>query len=212
MKTNALLIFTRNPEIGKVKTRLAKTIGDQNALTVYHDLLNHTKNVTEHADCDKFVFYDSHVSKNDLWPESIYQKKLQIEGDLGQRMQTAFDSLFEMGYERCIIVGSDLFDLTKSIIEKAFKQLKTYDVAIGPAEDGGYYLLGLKKKNDTVFVNKKWGTDSVYEATIKDLKHFKIAILPTLNDIDTFEDLERSGYDCKNIKINTNAEISSKEV
>lgn len=194
MKTNALLIFTRNPELGKVKTRLAKTIGDEKALIVYTDLLLHTMIETHAIDCDKFVFYDTAIIEDDIWSEEYYQKKLQSNGDIGQRMHDAFEILFEMGYQNCIIVGSDLFDLKAIIIETAFKKLMNHDVAIGPAEDGGYYLLGLKKGLPAIFQNKDWGTDSVFKATMKDLKGQKVCLLDTLNDIDTFEDLERSAY------------------
>lgn len=195
MKTNALLIFTRNPELGKVKTRLAKTIGNEKALTVYKDLLLHTRNETQAIDCDKFVFYDSEIVENDIWSGTSYQKKLQSNGDLGQRMHDAFKTLFEMGYSNCIIVGSDLFDLKAIIIETAFKELLNYEVVIGPAEDGGYYLLGLKKDDHAIFQNKDWGTASVFKATMRDLENKKVGLLDTLNDIDTFEDLERSSYD-----------------
>jgi rSAM/selenodomain-associated transferase 1 len=194
MKTNALLIFTRNPELGKVKTRLAKTIGNEKALTVYKDLLLHTRNETQAIDCDKFVFYDSEIVEDDIWSGTSYQKKLQSNGDLGQRMHDAFKTLFEMGYSNCIIVGSDLFDLKAIIIETAFKELLNYEVVIGPAEDGGYYLLGLKKDDHAIFQNKDWGTASVFKATMRDLENKKVGLLDTLNDIDTFEDLERSSY------------------
>ena len=195
MKTDALLIFTRNPELGKVKTRLAKTIGNEKALTVYKDLLLHTRNETQAIDCDKFVFYDSEIVENDIWSGTSYQKKLQSNGDLGQRMHDAFKTLFEMGYSNCIIVGSDLFDLKAIIIETAFKELLNHEVVIGPAEDGGYYLLGLKKDDHAIFQNKDWGTASVFKATMRDLENKKVGLLDTLNDIDTFEDLERSSYD-----------------
>jgi glycosyltransferase A (GT-A) superfamily protein (DUF2064 family) len=98
MKTNALLIFTRNPELGKVKTRLAKTIGDADALQVYKDLLQHTMEQTQSVDCDKFVFYDSAIIDGDIWKEEDYHKRIQSQGDLGQKMQTAFELLFDMGY------------------------------------------------------------------------------------------------------------------
>lgn len=194
MKTNALLIFTRNPELGKVKTRLAKTIGDVNALQVYKDLLLHTMEQSQNVDCDKFVFYDRAIVKEDIWKDGFYQKKLQSEGDLGHKMQAAFQLLFDLGYTNCIIIGSDLFDLKSEIIETAFAELEKNKVVLGPAEDGGYYLLGLKEMNKSLFTNKNWGTSSVYKDTLKDLETDKIHLMPTLNDIDTFEDLMNSTY------------------
>lgn len=197
MKTNALIIFTRNPQLGKVKTRLAKTIGDVNALQVYKDLLEHTMQQTEHISCDKFVFYDTAIVEGDIWKETVYQKSIQSKGDLGQKMQAAFEQLFEKGYTNCIIVGSDLFDLKAAIIENAFAKLKINDVVLGPAEDGGYYLLGLKKMIPAVFKNKDWGNSTVLSDTLKNLTNHKTDFLDTLNDIDTFEDLEKSNYKFK---------------
>jgi rSAM/selenodomain-associated transferase 1 len=200
MKTNALIIFTRNPELGKVKTRLAKTIGDVRALQVYKDLLQHTMEQTQNIDCAKFVFYDTAIIENDLWKESIYHKKIQSVGDLGQKMQHAFEELFQKGYTNCIIVGSDLFDLKSEIIESAFIKLTKNDVVLGPAEDGGYYLLGLKKMIPSIFNAKDWGTSTVLSDTLKELSKQKVAFLDTLNDIDTFEDLEKSNYILNNNK------------
>lgn len=194
MRTNALIIFTRNPALGKVKTRLAKTIGDQKALEIYKDLLAHTKNVTLEIGCDKFVFYDAEIVQEDLWETIFYEKKLQMGNDLGARMAHAFETLFALGYKNCVIVGSDLFDLKAQHINEAFEGLKVKDVVIGPAEDGGYYLLGLKKMIPTLFKNKNWGTSTVFTETMKDLENYNKGFLETLNDIDTFEDLEKTKY------------------
>jgi hypothetical protein len=194
MKTNALIIFTRNPELGKVKTRLAKTIGNKKALEVYQDLLSHTMKVTTTIDCDKFVFYDSSIKINDIWPTNLFEKKIQFGADLGAKMQNAFQELFNLGYKNCVIVGSDLFDLQANHFNEAFHILESNDAIIGPAEDGGYYLLGLKKIIPAIFSNKNWGTETVLAATLIDLLAFSVAFLEVLNDIDTFEDLEKSNY------------------
>ena len=194
MKTSALLIFTRNPELGKVKTRLAKTIGDQKALQVYKDLLQHTMEQTQDLDCDKYVFYDTTIIDDDIWNLKYFHKRVQAQGDLGQKMQAAFDLLFDLGYQKCIVIGSDLFDLKTTIINQAFAALEKTETVLGPAEDGGYYLLGLKQKNKAVFQNKAWGTTTVFEDTLNDLDPKKVHLLETLNDIDTIADLEKSTY------------------
>ncbi|MGA9639452.1 TIGR04282 family arsenosugar biosynthesis glycosyltransferase [Flavobacterium sp.] len=194
MKTKALIIFTRNPELGKVKTRLAKSIGDPQALQVYKDLLQHTMEQTQNLDSDNYVFYDTKVIENDIWNSDIYFKKVQAKGDLGNKMQMAFEMLFDLGYQKCIIIGSDLFDLKTAIINKAFDSLDIKEVVLGPAEDGGYYLLGLNQSNTAIFQNKPWGTSTVLEMTLNDLKQHSVHLLETLNDIDTIEDLERSNY------------------
>ncbi len=194
MKNNALIIFTRNPQLGKVKTRLAKTIGNEKALEVYNDLLFHTMTETQNLDCDKFVFYDEHIESNDLWSEKIYEKQIQFGENLGAKMKNAFQTLFDLGYKNCVIVGSDLFDLKSGIIARAFEKLKNNDAIIGPAEDGGYYLLGLKKVIPLIFENKEWGTSTVFLDTLKDLENYKVLLMETLNDIDTYEDLKKSNY------------------
>ena len=194
MNTNALIIFTRNPELGKVKTRLAKSIGDQKALTVYKDLLQHTMEQTQFLNCDKYVFYDSEIVNNDIWNPNFYHKKSQSKGDLGKRMQAAFELLFLQGYKKCVIIGSDLFDLETAIINQAFDVLETQETVLGPAEDGGYYLLGLKKMQLALFQNKDWGTSTVLQSTLNDLDSKQLFLLKTLNDIDTLEDLERTNY------------------
>lgn len=191
MHKNLLLIFTRNPELGKVKTRLAKTIGNEKALEIYKLLLNKTKETSEHIDCDKAVYYSVKIRENDIWDTKTYQKHQQHGEDLGIRMQNAFMNGFETGYEKIMIIGSDLFDLTPKHINNAFEKLNNNDVVIGPAEDGGYYLLGMKKPHPLIFQNKEWGTSSVRKDTLDDLKNNSVFLLPELNDIDLYEDLKR---------------------
>jgi len=187
---NLILIFTRNPELRKCKTRLAKTVGDQNALTIYKILLQHTAEVVEQVNCDKAVYYSVKVRDNDLWDNTIYQKHQQQGDDLGYRMQYAFATSFKAGYEKVLIVGSDLYDLKPQHIQQAFDQLDTHDVTIGPAKDGGYYLLGMKTLHPHIFEHKDWGTETVREDTLNDLKTKKVALLEPLNDIDVFDDVK----------------------
>jgi rSAM/selenodomain-associated transferase 1 len=186
----ALIIFTRNPELGKCKTRLAKVVGDKSALKIYKYLLQHTANVSKEVDADRFVFYSESIQDNDIWDDSFFNKKLQYGNDLGERMQNAFQQLFDSNYKNVIIIGSDLLDLNSVIINKAFSLLNVYDAVIGPAKDGGYYLLGLKAANPKLFKNKVWGTETVRRDTLNDLKNSTVFTLDELNDIDTFEDMK----------------------
>ncbi|WP_313114100.1 TIGR04282 family arsenosugar biosynthesis glycosyltransferase [Aequorivita sediminis] len=187
---SALLIFTRNPELGRVKTRLAKTIGDENALKVYKFLLKHTAEITENLNVDKYVFYSENIQRNDLWTPDIFRKKLQSGNELGERMKNAFSDIFSMGYESAIIIGSDMYDIDTQDLETAFVSLQTSSYVIGPASDGGYYLLGMKQLNTKVFENKVWGTDSVLKSTLNDLRQFKYTLLDEKNDIDYYEDIK----------------------
>ncbi len=190
MNENLLMIFTRNPELGKVKTRLAKSLGDENALTIYKMLLDKTKEVTQNLSCDKAVFYSVKVRDNDIWDNTIYHKHSQEGEDLGERMHNAFKKAFEKGYKKVAIIGSDLFDLKASCIDVAFQQLDTNDVVIGPANDGGYYLLACKNEVPEIFKDKNWGSNTVLNDTLSDLKNHKVFQLEVLNDIDYAEDLE----------------------
>lgn len=187
---NLLLIFTRNPELGKVKTRLAKTVGDENALEIYRLLLKKTQEVAEKVTADKAVFYSEKIIQNDHWNPAIFQKFPQIEGDLGCKMQHAFEQSFEKGFEKVAIMGSDLYDITPEIIEDAFHQLELNDIVLGPAKDGGYYLLGMKSLHKSIFQQKKWGTATVLSDTLKDIADKKVSLLEELNDIDVFEDIQ----------------------
>ena len=189
----ALIIFARNPELGKCKTRLAKTIGDEAALDVYKFLLNHTADISKQVDADKYVFYSENIQKNDLWDDVIFRKKLQKGNDLGERMLNAFNELFQMGYEKVAIIGSDLLELDAETINLAFSQLDHFDYVIGPAQDGGYYLLGMKHLYLKLFENKAWSTSTVLTDTLNDIKNSKVHLLKELNDIDTFEDLKKHG-------------------
>ena len=200
MNKNIVIVFVRNPELGKVKTRLAKTIGDENALKIYTILLKHTESILHKLSSDKVVYYSEEIQVNDLWDATRYQKKLQQGTDLGARMQNAFETAFKNSYEKVVIVGSDLFDLKPSHIEDAFSALENNEVVLGPSLDGGYYLLGMKKMHPTVFKNKEWGTDSVLESTLKNLNQQNVKLLEALNDIDTFEDLEAQAELLKKIE------------
>ena len=187
---NLLLIFTRNPELGKCKTRLAATIGDESALEIYKFLLAHTVKITSNLNLAKQVYYSVRVRENDIWDSLLYAKKKQTGSDLGERMANAFQAGFADGFEKICIIGSDLFDLSQEDIEQAFAKLDTNDVVIGPALDGGYYLLGLKVMNANIFKDKNWGTATVMKDTLEDLKNLKIHLLEARNDVDVYEDIK----------------------
>ncbi len=190
MNKNLILIFTRNPELGKVKTRLAASIGQEKALQVYIELLQHTRKVVLETDYDKRVLYSDAINTKDMWNNHLFQKKEQFGKDLGVRMYNAFREGFEEGYQKIVIIGSDLITLEANDLEKAFAALDTNDVVIGPAEDGGYYLLGLKSIPENIFKNKEWGTHTVLKDTLKNIKNLKYSLLEEKNDIDTFEDIK----------------------
>lgn len=192
---NLLILFTRNPELGKVKSRLAKSIGEEKALLIYKELLQHTRNISGNIEADKRVYYSENIAVLDEWDTEVYEKKLQQGKDLGEKMLHAFKEGFTSGYENIIIIGSDIYDLQEAHIKQAFKELKQYDSVVGPAEDGGYYLLGMKTLISSVFENKNWGTESVLKDTLVDLdKNHTISFLDMLNDIDLVSDIKADSY------------------
>ncbi len=197
-----VIVFTRNPEIGKVKTRLAASIGNENALEIYNYLLNHTKKILLEVNATKYVFYSEVINENDIWDSNSFQKKLQKGDDLGEKMKNAFEEGFSNGFEKIVIVGSDLYDLEPSDIETAFEKLENNEVVIGPAKDGGYYLLGLNYMITNLFENKNWSTETVFEETINDIKNLKYHLLDTKNDIDTIDDIRNIDVFKKYLKLN----------
>ena len=189
---NALIIFVRNPVLGKVKTRLAATIGNEKTLMLYKHLLQHTHAICEHLSVTKFVYYADYINEDDLW--NGFEKRLQQGDDLGERMKNAFAELFDTGFKNICIIGSDCYELSSDILADAFEKLKTADVIAGPVTDGGYYILGMNKPVPDFFTNKEWSTDTVFADTLKDAAALKLSLhqLPILHDIDTEEDLRNS--------------------
>ena len=188
---NALIIFIKNPIKGKVKTRLASSVGDEKALEIYVDLLKKTEEIVKDLTCQKYVYYSDSVVKNDIWDNKKYNKKLQKGNDLGERMYHAFAEVFENeNVKNVIIIGSDFPILKPEFIEKAFEELKQNSYVIGPAYDGGYYLLGMKQLRIELFDKIIWGGTRVLNDTIlrinKMVKTFYQ--LPPLPDVDTIED------------------------
>lgn len=183
------------PEPGKVKTRLAESLGDDTALEIYKDLLQNIYSQCIHKNRYKFGVIVSPENKlND------FQKFFsgfdfyfsQTEGDLGKRMKNAFYSLFEKKKaDKVILIGSDIPNLNNNIISKAFKELDENDIVYGPTEDGGYYLIGMKKVYQQLFEHIKWGVSDVLSTSldIADKNNISYYLLEILSDLDTFEDM-----------------------
>lgn len=187
---NALLIFVKNAIHGTVKTRLAATLGNEAAMNIYKQLLANTHSVSKNIEADKIVFYSDFIEE-DIWGNEEFKKEIQQGIDLGIRMENAFIKAFESGYEKAIIIGTDIPEINEDILENGFNQLNNFDIVIGPSTDGGYYLLGMKKMYSFLFQNMKWSTDTVLKDTIEicgqhQLSHF---LLPELNDVDEEKDM-----------------------
>lgn len=199
--TKALVIvFVKNIKLGKVKTRLAKTIGDQAAFEVYSELVKITEKATQNSAINTRIYFSETVVAS-KWPN--HYKAIQSGADLGERMKNAFIKGFEDGYEHIVLIGSDLPDINTNHITNGLDILKHHQVVFGPATDGGYYLMGMTKMHPELFDNKPWSQPNLLEVSLKALQQNKISygLLEPLNDIDTFEDLQASTFYKSNIKL-----------
>lgn len=190
MNKKLLIIFTRNPELGKVKTRLAATVGNKIALDIYKFLLEHTRQISMELDVSRHLYYSEEIHTEDAWDNSLFDKRLQQGDDLGDRMKYAFQTGLKEGYEKVIIIGSDIYELDTTDIEDAFSALDQNEVVIGPAADGGYYLLGMRTLIPELFENKEWGSDSVLKDTLSQLENRPTRLLTVKNDVDTYDDIK----------------------
>lgn len=191
MSKKLLIIFVKNLTLGKVKTRLAKTVGDKKAFEVYKKLVDITEERSRNVKSDKHIYFSDYLI-NSKWVDEL--KFVQEGENLGERMCNAFDYGFKQGYEKVILIGSDLPGISPEIIEKGFGELDINDVVFGPAEDGGYYLVGITKPHKFIFKNKPWSQENLLEVTIEELgkQELSFSLLQILNDIDTFDDLKSS--------------------
>lgn len=193
MNKALVIVFVKNIKLGKVKTRLAKTIGNRGAFEVYSELVKVTEKATEDLSIDKRIYFSDAVVDT-KWKKDY--KTVQQGVDLGERMKNAFKKGFEDGYDRIVLIGSDLPDITANHINKGLDALKQNEVTFGPAEDGGYYLIGLSKMHNFVFDNKPWSKTHLLEETLSELKEKQVTFttLEVLNDIDNYEDLIASKF------------------
>lgn len=190
-----IIVFLKNQLPGKVKTRLAVSIGDKRALQVYRQLVRHTIEVTAPLQVDKQLWYSHFIPDYDPWDLPNAISKVQDGEDLGERMSQAFGSGFDAEYKKIVLIGTDCPHIQQQHLESAFTALNGSDVVLGPSLDGGYYLIGMKQRLPILFRDMPWSTDQLLEKTLSilDQQILNVQMLETLNDIDTIEDLKASG-------------------
>lgn len=200
MSEGGIIVFVRYPEPGKVKTRLARDLGDEAAAELYSAFVKDTLEGLRQAEARRMVFYDPDLPSPEGAEEAVREwlgpdEELfpQRGHDLGQRMEAAFRRAFALGLERVVIMGSDVPDFPGPLVGMAVDVLHRRDAVVGPAQDGGYYLIGFNRKAymPEIFENMPWGTDQVYARTVKLLLHagLEMTRLPEWNDVDTVRDL-----------------------
>jgi uncharacterized protein len=191
-----LILFVKYPQKGKVKTRLAYDLGEKFVTDLYMNFLLDTLQTVEHGNYNLRIFF--HPPEKEKEIEKLcgnnHRYYPQIGRDLGEKMKNSFITCFAEGFDSAIIIGTDCPDLPQSIIDDAFAALDDHnDVVIGPAIDGGYYLIGLKKNifSPEIFSGLAWGTPAVLKQTMDILQAsaLRTKIIQKWRDIDTREDL-----------------------
>jgi rSAM/selenodomain-associated transferase 1 len=192
---NALIVFVKNPETGKVKTRLAASVGEEEALSIYGVLVAHTAGLAQATGVSVHVYYSDFIPDKEAIFSSFSSQKVQHGNDLGDRMANAINDEV-VDYEKVVLIGSDCAELTPPILLASFELLDHADVVIGPARDGGYYLIGMKTAYPEIFDNIEWSTEFVLEQTIARALQLgrEFALLPELGDVDTLEDWLQLGW------------------
>lgn len=191
MSPNALLYFVKYPEPGKVKTRLAKVAGDHHAAQVYRELTETNLGILNSLPLDfvKVIIAFDPFGKEEAirsWLPGPYEYVAQKGSELGARLQNTFRFAFEKGFKKVMALGSDTLGLRSDLIVKGFEALEFYDVAIGPAYDGGYYLIGTNREQPAIFKNIPWSSPRVFESTLNKLieKNLSYYLLQKLDDLD----------------------------
>lgn len=200
MSDSLLMIFVKNLIPGMVKTRLAEDIGIDKALDVYQELVHHTHKVTKKLEVDKAVYYSEYVEIEDIWDNGDFHLTSQKGFTLGEKMSTAFDEAFD-AYNKVIIIGSDCYDLSSKHIKLAYEMLEENDLVVGPATDGGYYLLGMKEYLPQLFEAKEYSHGNVLDELLEESEELQLSVykLPILNDVDTLDDLKETGIDWESL-------------
>ncbi len=188
----ALITFIRNPQPGKGKTRIAAKVGWEEAHRIYLELLEETRRLSASYAGPKYLYYADFIDFHDGWDNGVFLKRLQAKGDLGERMSAAFrDVLGE--HTAAIIIGSDCPEIRTEDLEETDRKLAQSDLVIGPSEDGGYYLLGMRSYYPLLFSGIPWSSPLTFARTMERAEQLNLHIerLRLLNDIDTIEDWDR---------------------
>jgi len=194
---NHLVVFARWPEPGRVKTRLSPALPPDLACALHEAMLRDVLEAGRGSSAERRYLYWTDAPADRAWStaarEAGFVESLQHGGDLGARLETAFDDLLSKPDQRAVIVGSDCPDLSSAAIDEAFRRLEGYDVVLGPTRDGGYYLVGLRRPAPDLFRDIPWGSQEVFAVTLGRARHAEFAVtrLEPMDDIDTPEDLIR---------------------
>jgi rSAM/selenodomain-associated transferase 1 len=193
---NALIIIAKHPEKENVKTRLSGSMTREKRLELYMSMLGNTINrLRTVKGTDTIIAFAPGETKS--YFSSFYLQTIPLPtGDLGERMHHAFEQVFRNGYEKAALVGVDIPDLSESIVLKAYEFLTDNDIVFGPAKDGGYYLIGMKRPYIELFKGVPWSTAETLKKSIEKVKKkgLSFALTEELYDVDTEKDAKRAGF------------------
>ena len=191
---DVLIVFLKRPVPGEVKTRLIPLLGAEAAARLYRRLTEEgiRRTAPPHVEYVRVLFHAPASAEAEIaawFPGEILRP--QAEGDLGARMAMAFEAVFQEGARRAALVGTDIPWLTCGDVARALAALDEADVALGPAEDGGYYLIGLRRPQPALFREIAWSTPSVLAATVEraHMEGLSVHALPPHRDLDDADDL-----------------------
>jgi len=191
-----VILFVKLPEKGRVKSRLAQRMDEDLVLRLYENMVLDTIDLLTRGRFPFRVCFTPPGARDRMmeWLGRGYRAFPQIGDDLGDRMENAFEHVFSEGVEDALLIGSDIPGLTTEVMDEAFIALQKNEAIIGPAGDGGYYLIGFKKGSfePVIFHDMVWSTKTVFRETMDKLHNasLKVHILPELTDVDTVEDLK----------------------
>ncbi|HBT94678.1 MAG TPA: hypothetical protein DEB24_00500 [Coriobacteriia bacterium] len=208
MTRRALILFTRLPIAGQTKTRMTPALSPESCAELQWSLLadlsatlGGTGDIT--GESGTAVSYDLFTCYTpDGYPAKLERLHAmfeaagffaQVEGDLGTRMRSAFAQVFDAGYDHCLLLGSDIPSITAADIDEAWSELESSEVVMGPCDDGGFWLVGLKTPFDELFADGRYGTDDVMERArnICETEARSLALIVQKADLDTVDDLRR---------------------
>lgn len=212
---NRIAVFARPPVAGKVKTRLSPALTPALAVALYSGLLADTLDTVRACAADERTLWWSEAPEGAPAPEG-FDVRVQPGDDLGVRLAAAFDAMLAGPGDRAVVIGSDLPALSAARLDEAFAALSDHDLVLGPAVDGGYWLVGLSRRARAVFEGIAWGTGEVFAQTVRAATRagLRVRTLATLADVDTPADLVRlaSGVACGTAALGRHARAALREM
>ncbi|MCH8487204.1 MAG: TIGR04282 family arsenosugar biosynthesis glycosyltransferase [Candidatus Cyclonatronum sp.] len=191
----ALIVFLKPPVKGRVKTRLARSVGEEQALAVYRAMVQLTLKAADESGAEVFAYMSESGDPGFAMPAG-FRLRVQQGETLGLRMENAFKEVFEEGFGKVLIIGSDCPQMSPAVLGEAYRYLDAAPVVAGPATDGGYFLLGMTALVPGIFELARWSHAQVLDETLAILQRKRVgyALMSELSDLDDAQDLRRLSH------------------